>query len=815
MMRAAAILVGVDGYARQPLTSAVNDARAMKAALEELGLVAAEDIRLLTAPADDPADLATKRNITEAMRAYYTGAAQADRLFFYFAGHGMVVYSDVARSRPSTVILPVDVADLDADGLYLIDVDELVDKMRFRGPGEQWYLIDACRDLPYERHPEPGPLGWAAEAPEATRAQAVLYAVSTLGQAKGEQGGRGVFTTHLVDALHGKGLALDFSEDLDTYVVTPQSVRNHVRERVESSVSALPLWQRRYMLPELHAPDPQLTSIRQIPEPPPVSLRVHIDPDSLAPHTNVQVWKSRHALPTPSWPPAENHLPVLLEPQRYTLVASSTAGTAVPDRMPIDLRTLSEATIEVQPGGVAGPPDAGTQHGRAPVRTDRVRALRRDDGAPADGSTATFRAEAESAVTIELVGEQPPYERHAAMGELEVSVNPGPYLVRFRLGPDAYSTREVFLLPGDRVEVQPALPTSPLIRELLHPNPDQSHVMVSETIGLFQAGVVETVLPIIGIKPFDLAGELFGQFDQVVPRADPAEYGDRPVSVVVAIDGDDWPVAPAEVASSVSVRVTDHDGTAVVQAAPVALGHPTEGFARIALALAPSPAGSFAVVIESPFVGALTLAAASHHARATVVTAQFGSDGTNALSQNVLRLPGRHYDEPRPDVPFGVMLRQLQLGQQLYRSGEFAAAFQYRPGLEGLLEMLGGKWTDPILGCMAYFAWQDAIERGEDPGIGTYFGAQVGDNLQHWFGDLPDSAVVHALASAPDTGLALDALLDRDALPVLARAARILAAHATARGRDAAVVDAVRRTSDVTWTMWWQEQPATVAKGRR
>jgi hypothetical protein len=809
MKRSAAILVGVDAYAQQPLTSAVNDARAMRDVLVALGLVAAEDIRLLTAPADDPADLATKRNISDALRGYYTGAARADRLFFFFAGHGMTVYMDAARSRTSSVILPVDVVDLDADGLYLISIDELVDRMRYRGPAEQLYFIDACRDLPYERHPEPGPLGWSAEPAEATRAQAVLYAVSRLGQAVGRESGRGVFTTHLVDALKGAGLALDYAEDLDTYVVTPQSIRNLVRDRVETTVSGLPLWQRRYMLPELHAPDPQLEPIREIPDPPPATLTVHIDPESVAADTTVTVWKSRHALPAPSWPPVSNHAPVQLEPQRYTLVASSTAGTALPDRFPIDVRMLAQATIRVQAGG-DGPPAATAEPGRPRLRTDGPHEGRT---ALAESPAATVRAAAESAVTIELVGQQPPYERHTAMGELHVQVPSGPYLVRFRLGPEVYNALELFLLPGEHAEVEPTLPTSPLIRELLEPDADQSAVEVSETIGWFQAGVVETVLPIIGIKPFDLVGALFGRFDGVVPQVDPAGYGDRPLSVVVAIDGDGWPIPAAEVARSVSVRVTGHDGTPLQAAEPVPLTGPTEGFGRITLRLAPAPPGSFAVVIESAYLGALTLMAASHPARATVLTVQLGSDGAAGVTQNVLRLPGRHYDEPGPDVPPGVMLRQLQLGQQLYRSGELAAASQYREGLQGLMELFYGKWTDPILGCMAFFAWQDAVAHGDDLGIPAGLAAEVGDNLLRWFGDLPDSRVVHALASAADRDAALDVLLDRDQVPVLTRAARVLAERAAVHRPGAAVLDAVRRTVDPTWTMWWQAAPAAMDLG--
>lgn len=349
-MYSAAVVVGVDDYEERPLSSAVNDAIKFRDTITALGIVGVEDIRLFTAPERGDSVLATKKNIKDCLWRFYSGTERADRLFFYFAGHGMTVYDDPARSLTRTVIVPCDVRNLERDGDSLIGVDELVDRFNRTGPSEQYYFIDACRDLPYERHPDPGSLGWAAPDLSSARAQAVLYAVSPLGQAIAEQGGLGVFTSHLIDALHGRGVALDYVVARDEYSVTMHSVREYVKAKIEEQVSSQPFWTRKYMLPQLAAHDPSVSAIRRIDHVEPVKLTVHIDPDAAAAGTQVHIYKSRSELAGHGWPPLENHASVLLEPQVHKLEVASEVGT--PDRTSIlvDLRVTPEVTVQVVTG---------------------------------------------------------------------------------------------------------------------------------------------------------------------------------------------------------------------------------------------------------------------------------------------------------------------------------------------------------------------------------------------------------------------------------------------------------------------------------
>lgn len=130
------------------------------------------------------------------------------------------------------MLVPEDVTDLKNQGNLLINLDELANLFRRRGPDEQFFFIDACRDIPERDFTSIGPLGWTGLQPGPERAQAVLFAVAEQGQARSQQEGMGVMSRHLFDALDGQGLARDFSDKDSQYVVTAQSLRDYVRQRV-------------------------------------------------------------------------------------------------------------------------------------------------------------------------------------------------------------------------------------------------------------------------------------------------------------------------------------------------------------------------------------------------------------------------------------------------------------------------------------------------------------------------------------------------------------------------------------------------------
>jgi hypothetical protein len=438
-----AIIIGIDSYAQQPLTSAVNDAQAFREILLELNLVDSNKVVMLTSPLGDSKEEATRKNITEALYELYAHGDEIDRMYFFFAGHGMLGFADAARGQSRTLLMTAEVKDLNRDGNYLISIDEIVDRMKLNGP--QLIVAD----------PIPGPI------------------------------------------------------------------------RIVTSVTKAP-------------------------------LSIHIDPDIAAPQTSVIVSQRRNILPQYSWPPHTNHETVNMEPQLYLLTAESTIGVPNPQSISVDLRKVNEATFKVsaslpKSATRAKAPESGPASATTNIDSSGSRESR--GFAPQTLIPVTrVHAEAEELqAIIELDALEPPYTKWSQRKILDQEVNPGPYRISFRLGSDYFSQTSLYVRKGDAVEVVPSVAMTPLVQEALG---EQGLALprvtqISESIGYIQAAILPTMLPIIGIKPFDLNDEFFRRFNGAVEIFDIDTLGRCTLSVVVAVDGNRWPVQPQQVLSSV------------------------------------------------------------------------------------------------------------------------------------------------------------------------------------------------------------------------------------------------------------------------
>jgi len=433
-------------------------------------------------------------------------------------------------------------------------------------------------------------------------------------------------------------------------------------------------------------------------------------------------------------------------------------------------------------------------------------------GPPSNSRVLANAMDASAVVELEQLG--PPYQRWSSGPELDEEVPPGYYRVRFRVGSEVFSQTDVELVSGAEVQVTPTVAASPLILEALGLAEAPRDAVISESIGPIQAALQPTLLAIIGIKPFDTNGELFHQFEGLVARQNPLDFADRPVSVVVAIDGNGWPTGVDALVRSLDWQLTQF-GETNPPLALTALGSSPDGFGRIVVGYAPAPLGSFSIVLKSPFFGRIELASAGLDRRATVVTVTLRPDGTLDVTQNLLRMPGYMYGEPVPSVTYGRMLRDLQLGQRLYQNNELIERGSLSsPDTTVIRELLQAKWTDPILGCMAYYAWGDAAERGLPAAQGvmpTNLEVTAG-NLEHYFPVLPDSPVIAALTFPHRRDKLISDLLDREVIPVLARSTRELARFARARGQDAhpIVQRAARLDPSTPWTLAWDVEPTAL-----
>jgi Caspase domain len=823
-MSAVAVIIGVDDYPQQPLTSALNDALAFRRALLELELVREEEVILLTAPAQPGGDLATRESINAVLKEVHDRGSAADRFYFYYAGHGLSAFVDAAHAVTQTALVPPDIGDLSANSNLLINFDDFRSRLEKAGPREQFFFVDACRDLAFADRPANLPtLGWPAASetrPDQT-SQAALFAVSQGGKAIGTADGMGVMTEHLIDAMHGRGVALDWSDELDEHVVTAESIARHVRTRVEKLVDHAAQWRHQIMLPELRPVGPPLSPVRIVTNPPQPMFTLTFDPEAASVDTDVKLVLRGDPLASPQWPPCHHGDQVLLRPRIYKIDAHCTNGFASADPAKVDLREITSAVIHVRDDDDASPPspilppvDEPTP-GDATV-VDTVLPARRAPW-PKDGgeggiplpATGGVESQADEPTTvIELVGQDPPYRRWESRGSLhEGSVPAGSYTIRFRLGTEVYCDAEFDLLPGERKVVTPGGARSPLLAETGLSTQDGS-VLISESIGPMRAGTLPTVLPLLGALPFDETGSLLPEMRPLVQPLDIAAYGDRPVRVLVAIEGSGWPVSPRDVATGVRCELVTNWGERI-ELGLDPLASQESGWGRVVHGTGAAPGRSFRVCLRSPYVGTIELAAAALQGRITVIALSPTPDGRIDADLHLLRVPGRGYSgELTPWITYDRFVRDLALGQRLYGAGELVCVGadvlkEVGSDAEGLRELLRAKWTDPVLGCMAYLAWTQALTQGSPAAqeIAQY-AAQSALNLKTYFSDLPDARVISALAGLDGSG-PVELAVESGELPVLAQTLRAVAGAGVPIAREWAATVA----PESSWTLVWQANP--------
>jgi len=782
MANTRALIIGLDGYAQEAaLTSAIRDATQFRDALIQRKLVDARDVELLTLPVTTGASPATAKAIRDRLYHYYANGDQIDRFYFFYAGHGILANANASRTRTHTVLVPTECEDFRRDAAYLWPFDELRETLERCGPREQFYIIDACRDLVEGRNPDVGTLGFSGATGSYARSQSVLFSVSPLGTAKSTKHGLGVMTGHLLDALRSDRIALDYDDEQDRFAITIQSLKRYAEARIRASLDNEPSWTLRYQLPELRSFGPSASSLVVVESPPAVPLAVHIEPELGAAEAHISV-SLRGSPVQAGWPPLANHQQAMLGPQKYTLTAQHRSLKIDPAVMTIDLRQTEEAHFLVQPGE---PRDASA--GPAAPQIHEVRD-------PRGLVTGTIKAVAvEPATVIELEGQSPPYLRLSRPGYLEQDVGAGTYRVRFRLGAIVQSEAELEISPGTISEVRPPLEASLLLYEILGTDNFVESATFSETIGPMQSGVLQTLLAMIAIKHFDVAGRVFHQLTNLIRPQPPERYRRRPVAVVIAVDGAGWIEQPDAILRGVACDIYDDHSSPGRQTTPVVpLDAGSAGYARIGIAITAPVSRSFPIVVRSPVLGVTRVVAASLDDRATVVTLIFHADGRVDAGQSILRFPG----DPIPDapsVPFGRLVRDLQLAQLLYRSHELIE-HMLRSDDAVFRALRDATWIDPVATAMACFARRRAIADGLSTGAQhatIQLDHRAAQHLRIRFGTVPDCQIAYALAFPHERTQVLDELLDANAVPIVADAAVELAARARETGRTAAVITAV------------------------
>ncbi|MEO8101145.1 MAG: caspase family protein [Betaproteobacteria bacterium] len=181
-----ALVIGNDSYITEPLKNAVNDARAMQKALQDLGF------KVVFKP---NADIQTMRSAAVEFAKQMDGASAA---VFYYAGHG-IQYSN------KNYLIPID-AKLMAEqeiAYFALEVNQILDSMEEAKVRHKFIILDACRNNPFRNLNLSTGLAKSSRVPQGTT---ISYAAAAGAVALDGDGENGLYTKHLVREIRNPGV---------------------------------------------------------------------------------------------------------------------------------------------------------------------------------------------------------------------------------------------------------------------------------------------------------------------------------------------------------------------------------------------------------------------------------------------------------------------------------------------------------------------------------------------------------------------------------------------------------------------------------
>ncbi len=219
-----ALVVGIDRYEALPkLEKAVNDARAVSAALSEIGfqVVTGENL--------------TRREMNRKLADLESQIAPGDTAFFFFAGHGVALGAE-------NILIAADMPAPQANEEGLVrdegfSVDAVIRRIHAKGAAASLLVLDACRDNPFEAAGTRGiGLSRGLSRVEAPSGVFVLYSAG-LGQTAldrltdSDPDLNSVFTRKLLPLLKTAGLShVDLAKQVQQEVDTLAATVKHAQQ---------------------------------------------------------------------------------------------------------------------------------------------------------------------------------------------------------------------------------------------------------------------------------------------------------------------------------------------------------------------------------------------------------------------------------------------------------------------------------------------------------------------------------------------------------------------------------------------------------
>lgn len=742
-----AIVIGIDQYwtPEASLRGAVRDALRMREWLLSVdgGAVPSANLQLLLGPSQASAAAppgarpleATQEHIIRAIdRVMQRSGGQGERLFFYYAGHGL---SSALAGGLENAMVPADFTDLlTTRSLGLRSIFEFFKAARFQ---EQFFFVDACRNIPWlvpsERKfrigewPLPATPNFDAPPPQ----QFICYATSQgLRAVELQEAGneRGAFTEALLNGLRGAGPAKTWDADSEQYVVRWQTLFKYVedaitRQQLDVGETARKLIQVPRQDGEKGSSDPVL--VRFAAETfPAESLSVYVDPPEVPAGAELLVTDFGDIEQTT--PVTAVPLQLALPPREYQVRANVPDYETDPKRGRVALYGPDQLTLKLRrkrPMRGIAPPAPPPPAARGLDAAPQLCRLTVTSGDP----LAALEIADSSGKVLET-----------GIGRLDLmDLKPGFYRARLHTPEGAQVEELVDLEAGETEERElraPAPAETGVMRELMARgtvfSDAEDNLHVSEALGPIASLQLSTVLTLAGNvanknTPWGHRLRALGvdSFQAQVPPG--TEQG-----VQILFGGEfGTPEQIEQFVARVELRLWPQD-----QPLPAAPEYPrlvpaTPGLAQIAWARSP---GAHWLALggadQAPVVFPLTVLAG----RLALLVIHQDAAGQTHIFQYLPAL-GADDVEPvapneAPDVAQAKLLRRLELLQRFYMSGRLDHAH------DAARELLYAKWREPIAGCLGGYL----MLRLDKPAELNIAAA----NMRNYFGELSDSHVLMA-----------------------------------------------------------------------
>ena len=327
---------------------------------------------------------ADSANINDAILAFQNGAgAGGERLYLYYAGHGLSAPGASSGFAQEPVLIPADVAALPRDQGRCVGFSAIIPALNSVAPPEQFFFFDACRDFQLEDF-RPG-LGqavgpWAPPRdPGAPSRQFVLYATAPGERAQEQTALRqGVFGAALLEGLRGAPAAALWNSADDRYEITFSKLVRFVQRTVRDRIKRVTLKDHKRFV---QVPEPLfirgteavlLTRTReQIGD---VELTVRVAPSAAREACRLQL-----LYPSPNGsaaqiasegPPVGSIAKLTVLPGDYALVAEAPRYAIARQACPVYATQVIDLPMENAPEVVPAPENLDCPQGRGRLEID-------------------------------------------------------------------------------------------------------------------------------------------------------------------------------------------------------------------------------------------------------------------------------------------------------------------------------------------------------------------------------------------------------------------------------------------------------------